>query len=112
MRLARAPRSVEKSAKPVTVPSAPRNFTAAADSRQGINLHWQAPSSNGGSAITGYYVYRGTASGGESLFATIGVVTSYHDTATTKGARYYYVLRAFNAVGTGAATGEATSIAK
>lgn len=105
-------KSAETSAKPVTVPSVPQNFTAASDSLKGINLHWRAPSSNGGSAITGYYVYRGTASGAESLFATIGVVTSYHDTATTKGARYYYVLRAFNAVGTGAPTGEASAIAK
>ena len=105
-------RSVEKSAKPVTVPTAPQFFTAASDSLKGINLHWAGPSSNGGSAITGYLVYRSTTSGAESLYKTLGVVTSYHDTSTTKKVRYYYKLVAVNAQGNSPMTAEASAIAK
>jgi len=105
-------RSVEKSAKPVTVPGVPRFFTAAKDSLLGINLHWQAPTSDGGSPITGYLVYRGTASGAESLYKTLGVVTAYHDTGTTHNVRYYYKLVAVNAAGNGPAAGEPSAVAK
>jgi fibronectin type 3 domain-containing protein len=105
-------RSAEKSAKPVTVPSVPRFFTAAKSSLIGINLHWQAPTSNGGSAITGYEIYRSTTSGTEVWIKTVGVVTAYQDTATTRNVRYYYVIRAINAVGNSAASSEATAVAK
>ena len=47
--------------------------------------------------IVGYYVYRGTASGGESstpLNSTPIIGTSYADGNVTTGATYYYVVTA------------------
>src|SRR5207245_1609993 len=45
--------------------SAPRNLVATAGNAQ-ISVTWQAPASDGGSPITNYTIYRGTASGGET----------------------------------------------
>jgi hypothetical protein len=69
------------------------------------SLSWTTPS-NGGSSITGYKVYRGTSSGGESLLATLGVTNSYIDNAVTNGTTYYYQVSAVNAVGEGARSNE------
>src|SRR2546427_7737045 len=54
-----------------TVPSAPQNLQAAAGNAQ-VSLSWTAPSSNGGSAITNYKIYRSTSSGTETLLTKIG----------------------------------------
>src|SRR2546421_9246259 len=84
------PRSNEASATPSapppppTPPSAPTNLVATAGNAQ-VGLTWQAPSSNGGSPITNYRIYRGTASGGETLKATIGNLLTYTDTTVTNG---------------------------
>ena len=47
-----------------------------------MSLTWTPPATNGGTAITGYRVYHGTAPGAETLLARVGITTSYHDTAT------------------------------
>ena len=55
--------SAEASATPQpTVPSAPLAVTAAG-ANASVSLAWSAPASNGGAAITGYDVYRGTTAG-------------------------------------------------
>jgi hypothetical protein len=95
-----------------TAPSAPQNLTAAPNKPHGIVLTWSAPASNGGSAITGYQIWRGTTAGGESLYATVGVVTKYKDSAATSGVRYYYKLVAVNSVGAGTASNEASAVAR
>lgn len=43
-----------------TVPTAPQSLAATAGSGS-VSLAWAAPASNGGAAITGYNVYRGTS---------------------------------------------------
>src|SRR5207253_2636891 len=56
------PPSNEASATPVsgqTVPSPPRSLSAAAGDAR-VTLGWLAPSSDGGSPITNYTIYRGT----------------------------------------------------
>ena len=52
-------------------------------------LAW-TPGSNGGSAITGYRIYRGTSAGGETFLANVGNVTSYTDTSAFNGTTYFY----------------------
>ena len=54
-------RRMRRPAAPATAPSAPQSLQATAGNAQ-VSLAWSAPSSDGGSAITGYSVYRGTAS--------------------------------------------------
>ncbi|MFI5226475.1 MAG: fibronectin type III domain-containing protein, partial [Candidatus Limnocylindrales bacterium] len=105
-------RSGEASAKPVTVPSAPRNVTATRSATKGVNLAWTAPSSTGGSAITAYRIYRSTSTGTETFLVATGNVTSYVDTATTAGVRYYYKIAAVNAVGTGPLSAEVNARAR
>jgi len=97
------PRSAEVAATPAaggTVPSAPRSLTATGGDGT-ILLSWSAPASSGGSAITNYWVYRGTASGSLSLDATLGNVLTYTDTTVTNGVTYYYQMTAVNSIGEG-----------
>ena len=97
--------SNELSARPATSPGPPTLTTAALDTT-GVTLSWTTPGSNGGSAITGYRLYRGTSSGQETLLATVGVQMSYTDTTVSNGATYYYEVTAVNAVGESARSNE------
>src|SRR2546426_5886134 len=91
-----------------TVPSAPQNLQAAAGNAQ-VSLSWTAPSSNGGSAITNYKIYRSTSSGTETLLTTVGNVNSYTDTGLTNGQTYFYKVSAVNSVGESAQSNEASA---
>jgi predicted phage tail protein len=82
---------------PATKPAAPTLMSAVPGNS--VTLTWAAPVSDGGSPVTGYNVYRGTWSGGESLLASVGDVTTWTDTTTTYGTTYYYTVSAVNAVG-------------
>jgi len=109
------PQSNEVSATPQAgagVPSAPQNLTAAPARGKGVQLTWSPPVSNGGSPITGYNIYRGTVAGGETLLTSVGNVTSFKDTSTTRGQTYFYRVTAVNAVGEGSASNEASAVAK
>ncbi|HME52483.1 MAG TPA: fibronectin type III domain-containing protein [Candidatus Lokiarchaeia archaeon] len=101
--------SNEVSATPLTVPSAPLTFIVASTGNAWIDLTWFAPS-NGGSPITGYRVYRGTSSGGETLLVVLSVVLNYNNTGLTNGQTYFYKVAAVNGVGIGANTTEAFGI--
>jgi hypothetical protein len=96
-----------------TAPGAPTGLAATAGNAQ-VSLSWTAPASNGGSAITSYKVYRGTASGAETLLTTggcsaLGGVLSCTDTGLTNGQAYFYKVAAANAIGTGAQSAEASA---
>ncbi len=107
-----SPRSTEVSARPATVPTAPRSLSASTATTKGVRLTWLAPTSTGGAAISGYRIYRSTSSGTETFLVAVGVVTTYTDTATTAGTRYYYKVAAVNAVGTGPLSAESNARAR
>src|SRR5271157_3700827 len=100
-------KSAETGAKPVTVPGALTGLLLTPGNAQ-IVLIWDAPSNNGGSAITNYRIYRGTSSGFETLLTTLGVVLTYTNTGLTNGQLYYYQVSAMNAMGEGARSSEAS----
>src|SRR5262245_3999313 len=66
-------------ATPGTVPGAPQGV-GATPSNAAATVAWSGPASDGGAAISGYKVYRGTSPGTGSLRATLGAVLSYADT--------------------------------
>jgi fibronectin type 3 domain-containing protein len=91
-----------------TVPGAPQSL-AATPGNATVHLSWAPPTTDGGTPITAYNLYRGTASGAETLLSSLGTVTSYDDNAVSNGTQYFYVVRAVNAVGEGTASNEVTA---
>jgi fibronectin type 3 domain-containing protein len=85
-----------------TVPQPPTGLTATAKILQ-IDLSWNAPSDNGGSAITGYMLERSTDNGNtwSGLVANTGNTgTTYSDTNVLPLTTYTYRVSAINDVGT------------
>ncbi|MEK6963266.1 MAG: fibronectin type III domain-containing protein [Nanoarchaeota archaeon] len=92
-----------------TVPGAPANLAAIGTNSE-IDLSWSAPSSDGGSAILHYEIYRGTSSGGETLYPATSAGTTFRNTANVvSGTTYYYKVKAVNAVGVGGFSNEASA---
>jgi subtilisin family serine protease/fibronectin type 3 domain-containing protein len=103
--------SPETNATPVappTVPGAPSGLTATAGNGQ-VALSWTVPASNGGSAITGYKLYRGTVAGGETYTGITVSDTTYTNTGLTNGTTYFFKVSAVNGVGEGSLSNEATA---
>jgi len=73
------------------------------------HLSWKIPD-NGGAAISNYLIYRGIASGAETLLGqTKGPITTYDDTTTDSNvSNYYYTVKAVNLSGSGAFSDEVT----
>ena len=91
-----------------TAPAAPRVLTATRDTA-GAHLSVLEPD-NGGSPVTGYKIYRGTVSGGETLLTTLGAPGTYditqldnkvtfNDASVHPNRTYFYRATAFNALG-------------
>ena len=116
-----SPAKMASSKVPITVtpiagtpPGPPTGLTGSPGNGQ-VSLSWTAPANNGGVEISGYRVYRGTTSGGETPVTTGGcsglaAVTSCTDTGLTNGQRYFYQVSAVNAVGEGNKSNEATAM--
>lgn len=95
-----------------TAPSAPRSLTATA-TKSGIALSWVAPSSDGGSAVTGYRVYRGTKAGAETLYVSYGSnAVGMTDTSVVKRTTYFYRVTAVNVLGESVFSAEVSATAR
>jgi hypothetical protein len=111
-------RSADASATPTapaSVPGTPQNVAAKPGSTTGVLVTWKPPASNGGSPVTGYQLWRGTKSGGETLYVSVSCTTtscSYADTATVRNTAYYYQVVAVNAVGPGPTSSQVTAKAR
>jgi hypothetical protein len=70
-----------------------------------VALAWGAPTSDGGNAISGYNIYRGSSAASAGLIATVSAADlTYLDTGLTNGDSYYYKVAAVNSVGIGTPT--------
>ena len=92
---------------PATVPGAPTGVSASSGADAQSVVVWTAPTSNGGSSITGYTV---TASpGGQTCSWTSGSL-SCTVTGLTNGTSYSFTVTATNAAGTSAASAPSSTI--
>ena len=92
-----------------TAPGAPTAVTAAAGDAS-VTLSWTAPASDGGSAITGYQVDVLTGTTVQRTVSPTGTATSTVVTGLTNGTAYNFVVRAVNAVGTGAESAASNTV--
>src|SRR4030042_485317 len=89
--------------RPIGLPAAPEALTVHLADEQ-ITLIWSVSSSDGGSPILGYMVYRGGAPQSLVLMADTGTETRYEDSGLVNGETYYYQVRARTAIGEGPPT--------
>ena len=90
-----------------TVPGAPTSLSATASGSTTINLSWTAPSSDGGSAITGYKIEISTDGGSNwnDLVANTGNAnTTYAHSGLAASTTRHYRVSAINGIGTSATT--------
>jgi hypothetical protein len=86
------------------VPGVPRGFNVTSGDGS-VYLAWSEPADDGGSAITGYRIYRGIMEDGLSIVEDVnGVDMYYTDTGLQNGQPYYYAVTALNAEGEGEKT--------
>lgn len=88
-----------------TAPSAPTAVAAVQDGATTATLSWSPPSSDGGSAITGYRV---TGGGTSTLLAA--TARSHRFSGLVAGTTYSLSVQAVNAVGTGAAAARSVTM--
>ena len=89
----------------MSVPNAPNDLRCSIVNGTVI-LTWQPPTSNNGSAIIGYNLYRGTTSGMEQFLIAVENLTSFTDANVMTGEIYYYQISAINGVGIGTQSSE------
>ena len=82
------------------VPGAPTGVTGTAGNTT-VNLSWTAPSSNGGSPITGYRITPYIGANAQTPVLTGSAGTTFTVTGLTNGTAYTFRVAAINVVGTG-----------
>ena len=97
----------------VTTPSAPQSPAVVATGVGAVQVSWSAPSSDGGSPILNYAIYRSTSSGLQgSLVANTadGTTTQLADAGLAAESTQYYTVIAVNAVGGGVASSQVSVV--
>jgi Fibronectin type III domain len=92
-----------------TVPGAPTGVQGSAGDGS-VSLSWTAPSSDGGSAITGYRITPYVGASAQTAVTTTGSATSRTITGLTNGTAYTFKVAATNSVGTGADSSASAAI--
>ena len=89
-------------ATPAALPAAPQGLSAAPGDSQ-VVLRWQAPSSNGSSAILRYEVRHaeGASVPGDTAWTPVGLVTTHTVSGLANGALHSFEVRAVNGQGAG-----------
>jgi len=85
------------------VPPAPTGLNATAGEGR-VTLNW-----NAAPTADSYNIYRGTASGGQTLLQSGVAGTTFIDTAVTNGTTYYYQVTAVNAAGESSRSAEVSA---
>ena len=98
-------RSTEACATPAFVPDEPRYLVALSGILR-VTLTWERPTSDGGSAIEGYKVYRF----GVEIASVPGDVLTYLDLGLTRCTSYCYRVSAFNVIGEGPFSNQACAV--
>ncbi len=94
---------------PYTVPGAPTITSASAADNAAI-LTWTAPTSNGGSAITGYVVTPYIGAVAQTPVSFSGTGTTRTVTGLTAGTAYTFRVAAVNAAGAGPTSAASTAV--
>ena len=94
-----------------TVAGAPVLTAASPNTGKGVKLNWTVPA-NGGSAITGYEVFRLNSGSFVRIATTGSSAVSYRDISTKRGRVYTYVVRATNSIGPGPNSNQASATAR
>ena len=103
------PSNVARAATDAVAPGAPGNLEAEAESPTEVELDWDTPASDGGSAITGYRIeYSEDGDDWGDLDENTGsTATRYAHRGARPGTRYRYRVRAINEAGEGEPSDEA-----
>ena len=106
------PSNVASATTPANRPGRPTLLTATAQGQNQINLKWQAPSDDGGSAITGYRIERSLqrTTGWTVVVANTNATdTEWEDRNLDPGSTRYYRVSAINSSGVGPVSNVATA---
>ena len=89
----------------LTTPAAPTQLRAEAEGPETISLSWNAPTNNGGAAITGYQIevsHNGTSNWDDLVANTGSTTTGYVHRGLDAGTTRHYRVYAINSEGVGA----------
>ncbi|CAO1650533.1 fibronectin type III domain-containing protein [Salinibacterium sp. NYA9b] len=88
----------------VEAPSAPRSVSVVSSVAGQATVSWSAPSSDGGTSVTGYVIQYSTSSSFTGASSTTSTSTSKTLTGLLPGRKYYFRVMATNAVTSAAGT--------